>query len=326
MEKGYLDRLTTVFAGRSRSFRFADGHLPLEMLERFMVFGTVVLFCAFSVGLTDPAFEYPIFLAVSADGTVFVSDQDKPAIMKITGDGKSSIVFQGSKTFRTVLHRPRGIAVDAQGNLLVCDPSTMDVYRVSPNGNATGLTGKPITELNKKPGVRGVFVQPEGVAVSSDGTIYVSDLRLHTIYALTKDSKTPKKIATVPAPHGMIVDTDGSLVVVSHGTSHLVRVDPQTGNVTNILGGRLPGKVNAFPLGVAVQSDGSYLVSDNYNRCLWRVSRDGKPEIFFESTELKKVTSVGVSKNGRVVLADPGNRCIFWLTQEKKLTRTNPNS
>jgi streptogramin lyase len=266
-----------------------------------------------------PALDYPLFLAVAPDGSVVVGDQDAPAVVRIGADGKSARIHAGSKSFRTPLHRPRGVALDAAGNAYVCDPATMDVYRIPNNGPPAGLTGRAIVELNKQPGVRGEFIQPEGVAVTADGVVYVSDLRLKTIFRIEPGDKTPKKVATVDAPHGMLLDDDGTLVVVSHGENHLVRVDPKTGAVTNILKGRLPGKIAPFPLSVAKLGAGDYLVTDNYNRCVWKVAKTGAVEVFFASEQLKKVTGVGVTKDGRIAIADPGSRCVWWLGPDKKL-------
>lgn len=271
-----------------------------------------------------PRMEYPLFIAMDAKGDVIVGDQDAPAILRASPDGSVKTLFQASKQFRTPLNRPRGIAVDSSGEAYICDPTTMDVYRLGGGGNPIGLTGRPIKELNGKPGVRGEIIQPEGVAVGADGTVYVSDLRLHTIFKIAKGSKQPVKVATVDAPHGMLLDADGSLVVVSHGESHLVRVKLADGSVTNILPGRLEGKYSPFPLSVARRADGSYLVTDNYNKCLWAITPDGKASVFAQPPEFGKVTGVAVAKDGRIAVADPKNGCIHWLAPDGKIIGRSP--
>jgi DNA-binding beta-propeller fold protein YncE len=268
--------------------------------------------------------EYPLFIAMDPQGNVVVGDQDAPAVLRATPDGAVRTLFKASKRFRTPLNRPRGIAVDHGGDVYACDPTTMDVYRISADGKPVGLTGKEIKELDGRPGVRGEIIQPEGIAVAADGTVYVADLRLHTIYKLTKGSKTPTKVATVEAPHGMTLDPDGSLVVVSHGESHLVRVRPSDGSVTKILPGRLQGNAPPFPLSVARRADGGYLVTDNYNRCLWAVSPDGKASVFTQLPEFKKVTGVAVAKDGKIAVADPGNGCIHWLSSDGQIIGRSP--
>jgi len=271
-----------------------------------------------------PKMEYPLFLALDASGAAIVGDQDAPAIVKATFDGNVQTLFKASKQFRTPLNRPRGVAVDGNGDAYVCDPTTMDVYKLGTDGKPVGLTSRPIKELNGKAGVRGEFIQPEGIAVAADGTVYVADLRLQTIFKLPKGSKPPTPLAKVDAPHGMALDPDGSLVVVSHGESHLVRVKLSDGSVSKILAGRLEAKIPPFPLSVARRADGSYLVTDNYNKCLWAVTPDGKPSIFAQLQEFKKVTGVAVAKDGKIAVADPGSGCVHWLSPDGKIIGRAP--
>jgi DNA-binding beta-propeller fold protein YncE len=271
-----------------------------------------------------PRMEYPLFIAMDPQGKVIVGDQDAPAILKASQDGRVQTLFKANKQFRTPLNRPRGVAVDDKGDAYICDPTTMDVYRLGSDGKLVGLTGRPIKELNGKPGVRGEIIQPEGVAVAADGTVYVSDLRLNSIYKLPRGSKQPNKFSTVDAPHGMTLDPDGSLVVVSHGESHLVRVKLSNGSVTKILPGRLEAKNPPFPLSVARRADGSYLVTDNYNKCLWAVVPDGKASIFAQLPEFKKVTGVAVAKDGKIAVADPGSGCVHWLSADGNIVGRSP--
>jgi streptogramin lyase len=270
----------------------------------------------------DPAklpFEYPIYLAAGPDGSIYVADQDVPAVFRIGKDGKVSTFHKASKNFRTPLNRPRGIAVGKNGDVFVCDPSTMDVYRIGADGKAVGLTGKQIKELNGKPGVRGAFVQPEGVAVADSGTVFVSDLRLNAVFKLGAAGASPEKVADVAAPHGIVLDKDGSLVVVSHGESHLVRVDAKTGKTSKLLPGLLPLKqYTPFPLSVAILADGAYAVSDNYNRVVWRVTSDGTAEVLVPAEQLRKCTGLAVA-GGVLHLVDPAAKAVYRFESGKPL-------
>ena len=109
------------------------------------------------------------------------------------------------------------------------------------------LTGKKTKLLNGIETTMGELVQPEGVAVAADGTIYVTDLKLRAVFKI--EEHKPVKVAEIPAPRGIAVDTDGTLVVVSHSDSQLKRVDPTDGKVTDIVQAR----PFAFPLSVCVR-------------------------------------------------------------------------
>lgn len=266
-------------------------------------------------------FEYPIYLTVGPDRSIYVADQNLPGVIRITPDGKAVTLFKGQQKYRTELYRARPVALDGKGTLLVGDPATMDVYRLGGDGKPAPLTGKPVKHLNGMTANVGEFIIPEGLAVGADGTIYVADLRYATIFKVAPGSNKPAKLAEVPAPHGMALDRDGTLVVVSHGESNLVRVRADTGAVTNILAGRLPNrKYVPFPLSVCVRPDGNYVVTDNYNRCLWLVTRDGKADVLVEGDPLKKCTGVASDSAGNLAIADPASQKIYWLSPDKKFS------
>lgn len=258
-------------------------------------------------------FDYPIFLALGPDRTIYVADQNVPAIYKIAPDGAASTVYKGSKQYRTPLNRPRGLAVEKNGDLLVCDAATMDVYRLSKDGKPQPLTGKKIKLLNGIETTMGDIIQPESVAVAPDGTIYVSDLKQRIIFKI-KDGK-PVKHAEVPAPRGLAIDKDGSLLVVSHSEAQLRRVAPD-GKVTNVVAGR----PFSFPISICVRQDGNYVVTDNYSKALWLVTPAGKVEKLVEGDPLKNPTGVAVDSAGNLAIADPHQKKIFWLSPEKKFT------
>lgn len=273
----------------------------------------LILLAAVSAAKVE--FDYPIFLALGPDRTIYVADQHLPAIYKITPDGQASVLFKGKKQYRTPLYRPRGLAVDKAGNLIICDPATMDVYRLSPDGKAVGLTGKPVKLLNGiETNMGDVFVQPEGVAIAADGTIYVSDLKLRAVFKSGKDGKFTK-LADVPAPRGLAIDKDGSVLVISHSEAQLQRISPD-GKVSIVIGGR----PFSFPMSICVLADGNYVVTDNYSKALWRVTPKGKAEKLVEGEPLKNPTSVAVDASGNLAIADPHKRQIFWLSPDKKFT------
>ena len=258
-------------------------------------------------------FDYPIFLAVGPDRTIYVADQYVPAIYKITTDGAVETVYRGTKQYRTPLARPRGLAVTPQGELVVCCPATMDVYRVT-SGLAKPVTGKPVKLLNGIETTMGELVQPEGVAIHPDGAIYVSDLKRRAIFRIGKDGKM-EKFADVPAPRGIALDKEGNLLVVSHSEAQLKRISPD-GKVTNVIEGR----PFAFPISICVRPDGNYVITDNYAKALWLVTPAGKAEKLVEGAPLINPTSVASDQEGNLAIADPHAKKIFWLSPDKQFT------
>jgi sugar lactone lactonase YvrE len=136
----------------------------------------------------------PSGLAVGADGTLYIADTfngrirkvdaDTNVITTVAGDG-SEYRYQGNPhEFSTSLSRPYGIALEADGHLLVTDSDShlirrwhrqkKIITRVAGNGSAgyTGDGGVPLeSSLN----------YPFGVAVDHRGNIYIADTFNHRI-------------------------------------------------------------------------------------------------------------------------------------------------
>ena len=119
-----------------------------------------------------PAFPFPISVAVDASGNVYEGDATQHFITKMSPDGTTTrtIDFGNGNGF--------GVATDAAGNVLVASQGANKVYRVQVDGTIT-------TMGNSMNG-------PTGVAVDSDGQVYVVDLGgfLHVI--------TPQEAAATP--------------------------------------------------------------------------------------------------------------------------------
>jgi sugar lactone lactonase YvrE len=168
-----------------------------------------------SAGRAPGQFVVPGGIAVGPDGTVYVSDEERGDIQKFDADGAylGKISSFGTGDSQTLI--PAGVAVDAGGDVWVADYGTQRIERFhadgayvgswgelgnrpgqldSPNGvdvDAQGLVyvadmdnqrlqvftmdGRPVAAFGQMN--RDEFKDPLAVAVSRDGTIYVSDNR-----------------------------------------------------------------------------------------------------------------------------------------------------
>jgi uncharacterized protein YjbI with pentapeptide repeats len=77
------------------------------------------------------------------------------------------------------------------------------------------------------------------------------------------------------APGGIVVDADGSLLVVDLVLRAVLRIDPATGDRSLVSGGGIgDGPAFSGPVGIAVQANGSILVTDNLLPALFAVDPD----------------------------------------------------
>lgn len=241
---------------------------------------------------------YPLDLAVNNSGSVFVVDRNLPGVWQWQSE-KLSIFFQGARKFRTPLNAVRCLAIDPDGNLLVGDTSTRDIYRFDAQGKPQPITGGKI----------GI---PMDMAFKSDGTLYVADLELRMLLRIPAGSSEVEQVASVN-PRGVFVDSKDQVWVVSQDAAQLLVVSDD-GQVERIVSER----VFDFPHQVVVNAAGEAYVSDGYKAAIWKVVRGGAPEMIVSGEPL--VNPVGLALvEDRVVVVDPATRSVWRLGADQRL-------
>lgn len=243
--------------------------------------------------------QYPLAVAATDDLGPYVVDLNLPGVWRHTADGWAAF-FQGSKQFRTPLHRPRCATFDRQGKLLVGDSATREVYRLDEVGTPTPLT-------------QGGIGVPMDLVVVESGEVFVSDLELHCIWRFASDGGVPQKLADVPAPRGLALDREGKLLVVSHGEHPVWRVD---------LAGQVEPVVAAgpfqFPHDLVLAEDEGLIVSDGYAKTLWKVNAQGEAAAWVQGEPLMNPVGL-VWYQQALLVADPQARTVFRVDAQGKM-------
>lgn len=186
-------------------------------------------------------FDGPIGVAVGADGTVFVADTyndrvraiDRQGTVRTLAGGDAPGYRDAADGAQARFHTPCGIAVAPDGALIIADTGNQRLRRVELSGAVTTIAGTG--EAGSLDGLlsTALFDEPTGVAVESDGTIYVADaggsvLRACTfkfmpqVTTLAGDriaglADGPLAAARLNHPSGIAVMTDGTLIVADTG-------------------------------------------------------------------------------------------------------------
>jgi len=146
----------------------------------------------------DATFNWPSGIAVDAEGTLYVTEIENNDIRKITFDvmgnpltvstlaGSGAAMLTDGVGLDAAFNSPTGLAIDASGNLLVADTINNVVRQVTPDGVVTTIAGQGgVAGAHDGPADMATFNHPYGVAVDSNGVIYVADTGNNKIRKLT---------------------------------------------------------------------------------------------------------------------------------------------
>ncbi|MGE5237126.1 MAG: DUF2298 domain-containing protein [Acidobacteriota bacterium] len=167
------------------------------------------------------------------------------------------------------LRQPRGLAVDAAGNIYVADFGNSRVQRFDADLTATAAWGTLGTGA-------GEFRDLCDVALGPDGLLYVADTWNSRVQVFDTSGKFERSwTADFFGPRGIAVAPDGRVFVADTGNSRVVRFTPL--GAKEIEWGRGDGPTALHnPVGVAVDALGSVYVCDVGAGRLAIFDRDGR--------------------------------------------------
>lgn len=183
-------------------------------------------------------------IAVGADGAIYVSDREahrvrvikNGTINTLAGTGRAAYFGDGGPASTAALNGPSGLAVDAAGNVYVSDTVNCAVRKISTDGTITTIAGLGQHGFggDEGPATKAALANPEGIAVSADGTIYLADRMNNRIRQVAADGT----ITTIAGTGEKGYAGDGGLAI-----------DAQLGNISR----------------VQLDTDGGLLISDQTN-------------------------------------------------------------
>ena len=129
----------------------------------------------------------PVYVTFDAAGNYYVVDQLNNRIRKVTTSGNISTVVgsgstpgysgDGGPATAALLHFPAAIAIDASGNMLICDAYNNVVRKVNTGGVISTFAGTGVTGYGGDggPAIAATFNQCTGVTFDASGNIFISD-------------------------------------------------------------------------------------------------------------------------------------------------------
>ncbi len=195
--------------------------------------------------------------------------------------------FGGEGTGPGKLESPRGIACDRQGDVYVADLGNSRIDKFSPEGKFLLSIGKKSDNTQAGETARpGHFKEPSGVAVDSQGDVYVADTWNGRIEKFDPKGKFLKDFGGANydfySPRDVAVDAQGDIYVADTGNSRVQIFSPQ-GQRLKILGSRGRGEGQFMEVyGMALDAGGDLFVADPGNGRIHKYSPLPKAELLKE--------------------------------------------
>ena len=223
------------------------------------------------------------------------------------------------------LNAARGVALAPDGTIYVADTGNSRILQLDRSGKVLRSWGSRTPDGQVPPGA-GTFIEPWGVAVDSQGNVYVADTWNHRIQKFDAAGKFDKEWGSFGqlnegpnylwGPRGISVGLDGRVYVTDTGNKRVVVFD-STGNFLQEFGTRGDGQLDE-PVGIAVGNDGLVYVADTWNMRVVVFSAEGNlirqwPVQGWTGDSLDNKPYITVDAQNRVSVTDPeGYRVIVF--------------
>ena len=195
---------------------------------------------------TSAKFNFPTGIGFTSDGTMYIVDHFSHRIRRmspsgnvttIAGNGTSSSI-DGNGTAAT-FSNPFGVVVDQDDRIYISETSGNRIRRMTTAGQVTIFAGSGVSSFADGQGTSAAFRNPYGMALSSNGFIYVADYANNRVRMVSISTGVVStvvgtgstafvdgigSVATVRELQGVGVSPNGTLYIAETGAHRIRRV------------------------------------------------------------------------------------------------------
>ena len=187
--------------------------------------------------------------------------------------------FLDGPASQALFSSPYGIALEADGSIIVADAGNDAIRRISPDGDVRTVTGGNGRGDRDGPRDAAQFSRPRGIVVDAEGVIYVADTDSGLLRKVASDgavTTVTSRIKTLYRPTALAFDPHGNLLFSERGRIH--RFSPE-GPVSVAV-----DEGNGFIRGLAADDEGTvfYVLTRGSKTFIRKAGRDGLPVTVFE--------------------------------------------
>ena len=141
------------------------------------------------INATDTPLGGPVGVAIGPDGSVFIVEQSYCLVRKVDAHGIIHIIAgdgdggDSTLAYYASLYNPSGISIDHQGNIFIADTYDNSIRKITTDGMIYTVAGNGnndrnnLNDGNGGKAIEAQLVEPNSVAVTNDGMIYITEQR-----------------------------------------------------------------------------------------------------------------------------------------------------
>jgi trimeric autotransporter adhesin len=314
----------------------------------------------------------PRNLAFDIAGNFYIADEGNQRIRQVATNGTISTVAgngtigysgDGGPAVSAALAGPVGVALNAAGDLFIADTNNHRIRRVR-SGMITTFAGNGYGGYAGDGGaaMAAELAYPAGVAVDSNGNLYIADTGNNRIRMVTPNGVITTiaggaqgfsgdggkaTLATLNNPAAVALDSTGNIYIADTGNQRIRKIDP-TGVITTVAGNGTTGygglggpAMNASlnsPVAVAADSAGNVYIADTQSSRVLIVNSSKTINMFAGTgqsafsgdgglavnAEIEYPSGLAIDSKGNVYLADRDNNRVREVLSSAPSFSVNP--